>query len=417
MSSIVEMPLFAEDAAVLSESSAAEDVEAPSAARALALSAVTRTVRTAARARPRAALLLALCCAAALCGVSARLASGILGLQAPGEAAVGAVTGLASKKKAKAKEEEDDDDDDESPCAKPFKQCGGEGWTGKSCCPSGCACIRQNAYYFACKTPHDEGDCDVDGAQEMAAELKAKADPLKKKAAQMKKLYEAKQKDYQQKKAKYDEAHAEAVGALHKSLAHKTDMHKVNETLQKLTAEMHRVGAEKDQALMWWGTVDNEKNSGCGTWTGDCTKSKCCQHGCYCNKTNPYYFQCGPPPGQSGCSVDLAKATAKKHAKTATGSKDKISADDAKAASKAADDAVAKKKEEFDEKVKAWEEVHATYVEFHEKAEKAKGVMDKAHRIAEKAEKLKDKAKKNIGQSAINADLWAKAAEATRVNV
>lgn len=37
-----------------------------------------------------------------------------------------------------------------STCADPFTQCGGQGWTGVTCCPTGYKCEPQNIYYSQC---------------------------------------------------------------------------------------------------------------------------------------------------------------------------------------------------------------------------------------------------------------------------
>jgi hypothetical protein len=44
-------------------------------------------------------------------------------------------------------------------CAKPWQQCGGEGWEGPSCCGSGFSCTRDNPYYSKCKADKASPPC------------------------------------------------------------------------------------------------------------------------------------------------------------------------------------------------------------------------------------------------------------------
>mmetsp|Transcript_107611 Transcript_107611/g.299765 ORF Transcript_107611/g.299765 Transcript_107611/m.299765 type:complete len:419 (-) Transcript_107611:142-1398(-) len=407
----MDTPFAAEDVGTLSDSATEEvsEADAPAAPLARARRAVTGRLPPPLLATAAAAALLL--AAAAVVAVQQGPGGTLARRGTTGE--VHAVTAFREEKGKKTEEDADsdslNDQDGGGKCAKAFKQCGGADWTGTTCCPQGCACIMENKYFSICKAPHDQGSCNLEAAKKMANRLRAKADPLKETAdataADSKKKHEQASKD----KAKFDKAHAAAVAALHKALAAKSDLEKKNKTVITATDEMHRVGKEKDKAVMWWSTVDNENNKGCGDWSGTCQASKCCQHGCSCNPKNAYYSQCGPPAGMKSCNISLAKETATKHAAAATGSKDKNTTDDAKAASKAADARQAKAKEEFEKAEGIYAEAHKAYMKLHEMKEVAEKLKDSSHKAAVLAKRRADKAHANIGQAEVDAEAWEKA--------
>merc|ERR1719461_850640 len=225
----------------------------------------------------------------------------------------------------------------------------------------------------------------------MADKLRKHATPLREKADKKEKIYKKKQAHAKKLQSAFLEAQQRAMKALKTAQASKAKMDKQNATLQADEKKMHQVGWQKDQALMWWKTVDNEKNKDCGTWNGDCTASKCCQHGCGCNVKNPFYSQCGPPKGQTSCSVAIATESAKKHAMKATGDKKKITAKDAE---KACDDIVAKvqkDKEDLEKLVKLHDTSHKDYMKLHKERVEAETARDHANKVAKLA---KDHAEK-----------------------
>lgn len=319
---------------------------------------------------------------------------------APGNA--GALT-VFGEKKSKKKDKEKKKDK----CGGPFDKCGGNNFIGKSCCKRGCACVKDSQYFSMCKAPAGLDECDVTKATKMADRLRDKATPLRKKSEKKKKMYKEKQAFAEKEEAAFVKARDLAMKALQKAQAEKAEMDKQNATLQEHIKKMHAVGWQKDQALMYWKTAKNEKNRDCGTWNGDCTASKCCQHGCGCISKNAFYSQCGPPKGQSTCSVDIANAAAKRHAIQATGDKKKSSAEDAE---KACDHWVGKVKKEQEDLKKLVElhvASHKEYMKLHKARVEAEGKKDRSKKIAELAKAKAKKAKKAIGRAQEAADSWA----------
>merc|ERR1719223_607119 len=200
-----------------------------------------------------------------------------------------------------------------------------------------------------------------------------------------------------------------AVHALHKTQTSKAELDKRNKTYIAAVKKMHRVGWEKDQAVMWWGLVDNANNKGCADWNGACQESKCCQHGCGCIAKNPYYSQCGPPKGEASCSVDNAKDYATKHARNATGSKQKTSEKDAKEFSAAVDAQAAKDKEALEKITKTHDKAHKAWAKLHAAHVKAEKLRDESHEAAEKAKDIAEKARFAIGKAQADADTWTSA--------
>ena len=47
-------------------------------------------------------------------------------------------------------------------CSKEYEQCGGKGWTGPTCCQSGCGCTAQGEWYSQC-VPKSGWKCDMSG--------------------------------------------------------------------------------------------------------------------------------------------------------------------------------------------------------------------------------------------------------------
>jgi len=233
--------------------------------------------------------------------------------------------------------------------------------------------------------------------------------PLRKKAQKKKAIYKKKEALAQKDQAAFVEARDLAMKALKKSQAAQAEMDKQNATLQADIKKMHAVGWEKDQAVMYWKTTKNEKNKDCGSWNGDCTQSKCCQNGCGCIGKNPFYSQCGPPEGQTSCSVDIATASAKSHAIKATGNKNKFTAEDAKTASEQWDAKVNKDREDLKRLMELHDTSHAEYMKLHKKRVEAEKKMDVSKKIAAQAKAKAKKAKKSIGRTQEAADSWANA--------
>merc|ERR1719220_1374752 len=171
-------------------------------------------------------------------------------------------------------------------------------------------------------------------------------------------------------------------------------MAKKNASSTAAVKEMHRVKKEKDAAAMWWDTVANEHNKDCGDWNGACQVSKCCQHGCGCKAKNPFYSQCQGP-----CGVETARATSKRHAASATGSKDKDTVKDAKAASEAADAAAASARAALAKAKTAYKAAHEAYAEKHKR-------MVHAQKAAAAAKTARERAHENIGKAEQDAETW-----------
>jgi len=329
---------------------------------------------------------------------------------ASGEA--GEVTGLheekgkekgSSKKHSKKKEESDDDG---GKCGKPFAKCGGTDFTGKTCCQRGCACIKRDEYFSMCEAPEGLDTCDLKEARKQSAKLRAKLAPQLAKLKMKVQKYKANQKRADKLQKAFVQARALASEALKKSQAAKAKMDDQNKTYMTAVNKSHHVGWQKDLAVKWWTTVDNEKNEDCGDWNGECQESKCCQHGCGCVYKNPYYSQCGPPKGQKDCSVAIAKATATKHAIAATGSKSKSSAEDAKKAAKDAGTEVYKQKEVLKKLVAEHEKLHEEYMKSHKDRVQAEDLRDSSKKAAEVAKKRVKNVKKKMKKDKIAAKVW-----------
>mmetsp|Transcript_129267 Transcript_129267/g.251679 ORF Transcript_129267/g.251679 Transcript_129267/m.251679 type:complete len:414 (-) Transcript_129267:209-1450(-) len=321
----------------------------------------------------------------------------------------GALTELGEEKKSKGKhkDKKHKKDDDKDKCGEPFSKCGGTDFEGKPCCQRGCACIKKSEFYSMCAAPQGLNKCDLDEAKKMDKKWRKKVRPLKKHAARKALHYKTKQARADKLQKAFVQAKSDAMNALKKAQAAKAEMDKQNATLKAATKKMHFVGWEKDQALMWWATADNENNKDCGGWSGDCTASKCCQHGCGCIVKNPFYSQCGPPEGETSCSVANARNSAKKHAIKATGDKDKFAAKDAK---KSCKDQIAKvkgQKEAVEKLVKLHDAAHKEYEKLHETRIEAENKRDHSKKVAEKAKANADKAKKKIKLAQEAADSWA----------
>lgn len=299
--------------------------------------------------------------------------------------------------------------DHSNKCGKKFEKCGGSDFKGMACCQRGCACIKDSEYFSMCKAPAGLNKCDIHKAKLMAAKLRKKAAPLIKKKKKKAAIYKKKHAHAEKLQKAFLQARALAMKALQKAQAAQAELDKKNASLQLSTKKMHGIGWQKDQAVMWWETVDNEKNKDCGSWNGDCTASKCCQHGCGCIVKNPFYSQCGPPKGQTGCSVAIAKASAKKHAIRATGDKKKFTSKDA---IKACDDAKAEVKEGKEavaKLVKVHDIAHKEYAKLHAERVEAEKLRDHSKKVAELAKAHAIKAKKAIGNAADAAKSWANA--------
>jgi len=321
----------------------------------------------------------------------------------------GVLTELGEEKTSERKDKghKKKEKDDDGKCGKPFSKCGGTDFTGKACCQRGCACVKNSQYFSMCAAPAGLEDCDVGEARHMAAKLGKKAKPLRNKAKRKATIYKKKQAIADVLQKEFLKARAEAMTALKKAQAAKAELDRRNTTLQAATKKLHFMGWQKDQAVMWWETVDNENNKDCGAWNGDCTASKCCQHGCGCIVKNPFYSQCGPPEGETSCSVANARNSAKKHAIKATGDKDKFTAKDAK---KSCNDQIAKvksHKEAVEKLVKLHEAAHKEYEKLHKTRTEAENKRDHSKKVAEKAKANADKAKKKIKLAQEAADSWA----------
>eukprot|EP00419_Tripos_fusus_P053863 CAMPEP_0172814286 /NCGR_PEP_ID=MMETSP1075-20121228/11153_1 /TAXON_ID=2916 /ORGANISM="Ceratium fusus, Strain PA161109" /LENGTH=404 /DNA_ID=CAMNT_0013654075 /DNA_START=62 /DNA_END=1276 /DNA_ORIENTATION=- len=336
----------------------------------------------------------------ATAGTACAFVSGSLPSNSASPESAGALIFFGEKHKKK-------DDNDRGTCGKPFSKCGGTDFTGKACCQRGCACIKNSQYYSMCAAPAGLDECDVGEARKMAKKLDNKARPLRKKANIKAAIYKKKQAMADGLQKEFVKARAAAMKALKKAQAAQAELDRQNTTLQAATKRMHFMGWQKDQALMWWGTVDNENNKGCGDWNGDCTASKCCQHGCGCNVKNPFYSQCGPPQGETSCSVPIARNSAKKHAIQATGDKDKFTAKDAK---KAVNDQIAKvqsHKEALEKLVKLHDAAHKEYQKLHGIRAEAENKRDHSKMVAEKAKANANKAKQKIKLAQEAADSWS----------
>jgi hypothetical protein len=263
-----------------------------------------------------------------------------------------------------------------------------------------------------CKAPGGLDECNLEKARLMANKLRKKAAPLTKHAHKKKMIWRKKKATADKLQAAFLKARDLAMTALQKAKVAMSALDKQNKTYIAALAAKKFVSDEKDQAVMWWGTAENKDNEDCGDWNGACQESRCCQHGCGCIWKNAFYSQCGPPKGQSSCSVEIAKDSAKKHAIKATGSKDKFSSEDAKKASKAADAKAAKEKEALNKCEKEHDNAHKEYEKFHADRVEAEKLRDASHKAAEEAKEKAKKAHQKIGNSQIAADTWAKAAKA-----
>merc|ERR1719210_1841172 len=93
-----------------------------------------------------------------------------------------------------------------------FKQCGGEGWKGSSCCQKGCACIRESKYYSGCHAPQGLTGCDTDALEDEVGSASGKVDEAKEAA---------------------DEAEAEVKHAKHRLAKAKSEHKDAHEAAQK----------------------------------------------------------------------------------------------------------------------------------------------------------------------------------------
>jgi len=319
---------------------------------------------------------------------------------APGRA--GAATALHEKKGSKHKH-------GKKKCGKSFDKCGGSDFTGASCCQRGCACIEQSQYFSMCKAPAGLDECDLDKAGLMADKLRKKAVPLRKRAEKKAALYKKKQARADKLQTAFVEARAVAMQALQKAQVVKAKLDKQNQTYLSAVKKSHQIGWERDQAVLWWTTVNNEHNADCGDWNGKCQESKCCQHGCGCIWKNAYYSQCGPPKGQSSCSVAIAEASAKEHAIKATGNDKKTSLEDAKQSAEDAKAEVVNGKKALDNLVVEHDKLHKEYTKCHGDRVQAQKLRDSSKKAADYAKKRAKQVKKKIGKAQIAADVWEEA--------
>jgi len=197
--------------------------------------------------------------------------------------------------------------------------------------------------------------------------------------------------------------------ALQKAQVVKAKLDKQNQTYLSAVKKSHQIGWERDQAVLWWTTVNNEHNADCGDWNGQCQESKCCQHGCGCIWKNAYYSQCGPPKGQSSCSVAIAEASAKEHAIKATGNDKKTSLEDAKQSAEDAKAEVVNGKKALDNLVVEHDKLHKEYTKCHGDRVQAQKLRDSSKKAADYAKKRAKQVKKKIGKAQIAADVWEEA--------
>jgi len=240
--------------------------------------------------------------------------------------------------------------------------------------------------------------------------LRKIAAPLKKRAHKMAAIYKLRKAQADKLAASFIKAKDLAIHALHKAQASKAELDKRNKTYTAAVKKMKQVGWAKDQAVMWWGLVHNANNASCGDWNGGCKATKCCQHGCSCIWKNDYYSQCEPLPGQSSCSVDVARNSATKHAMEATGNQSKTSAEDARKASDSAGLETKKAKEAFEKAEEIYDQAHKIYSKLHAARVKAEKLRDVSHKAAQKAKYHAVKAGKAIKQAQDAADKWENAA-------
>jgi len=339
------------------------------------------------------------------------LASGFLPAMEVVSGQASAATDLSEQKRSNDTDRHDKKKavDNSGTCGKVFSQCGGHAWAGSTCCQKGCVCIRDSKYFSMCTAPGGLNECNIEKAGFMAAKLRKKAAPLRKRADKKAAIYKKRKARADKLAASFIKTRDLAIHALHKAQASKAELDKRNTTYTAAAGKMKQVGWEKDQAVMWWGLVDNANNANCGDWNGACQASKCCQHGCGCIVKNAYWSQCGPLEGQTSCSVDIAKNSATKHAMQATGSQNKTSAEDARKASEAADAEAAKDKEAFEKAENTHDQAHKVFMKLHAARVEAEKLRDESHEAAEKAKHAADKASKKISKAQVAAEIWATA--------
>jgi len=299
--------------------------------------------------------------------------------------------------------------DDSGTCGKPFSQCGGLDWTGTTCCQRGCVCLEDGAYFSMCMAPAGLDECNVEKAEVMAVKLRKKSQPLRKRADKHRAVYKVRKARADKLEASFIKARNLAMSALSKAQAARVELDMRNETYTAAVRKMHRVGWDKDQAVMWWHLVNTANNRSCGDWNSGCQASKCCQHGCACISKNPYYSQCQPPLGTTTCSLEIAQNSATKHSRQATGSENETSPEDARKASEDADARAAELKDAFEKAEKKHDQVYKDYMILHQARVEAEKLRDESHEAAERAWRVSDKASRARDKVHSAAEAWSNA--------
>jgi hypothetical protein len=297
--------------------------------------------------------------------------------------------------------------DNSETCGKPFSQCGGQDWTGRTCCQRGCVCLKDGDYFSMCVAPAGLDECNVEKAELMALKLRKKFKPLRRRADKHRAVYKVRKARADKLEASFIKARDLAMHALNKAQAARLELDRRNKTYTAAVRKMHRVGWEKDQAVMWWHLVDTANNRSCGDWNSGCQASKCCQHGCACVYKNPYYSQCQPPEGTTTCSLEIAQNYATEHSRQATGTENETSPEDARKVSEAVDAKTAEEKEAFGKAEKKHDQVYKEYMILHKARIEAEKLRDESHEAAERAWRISDKAGRAVSKVHAAADAWS----------
>lgn len=222
----------------------------------------------------------------------------------------------------------------------PLKQCGGEGYTGNTCCQTGCACIYRNPSYSECQPPIGMSNCNLEVAK---LQLNWTTDNLGRvknnvaETAKMSAIYEALALTAKEEWQKADQERTAAFnyglvkrdawqkGKGEKAAALET-FKTATEAVEK-AIDVNRTIALELADLETAAHDDGSKPPSCVSIWGTCNAGVQCCAGCMCKLKASNYWQCLAPGGLDTCSLESTRT--KLQDKLAEAEKAKVAAQQA----------------------------------------------------------------------------------------